>query len=143
MKGCALNLLRAAALRELMDFPTVLARLLETNFRVSMELVNALFFVLGRDVNGREGVGAIEDGELADIVAVGFDANAATTANQRNPVMARPPRARPNADEGSLARASAGSTENSRVFDGSRLPRGGRWEFYAGFLKRAMKSMAG
>lgn len=42
VRGWALNLLRAAALRELLDFPTVLARLLETNFRVSIELVNAL-----------------------------------------------------------------------------------------------------
>lgn len=37
-----LGVLRAAALRELVDLPTALARLLETNFRVSMELVSAL-----------------------------------------------------------------------------------------------------
>lgn len=37
-----LGVLRAAAVKELVDLPTVLARLLETNFRVSMELVNDL-----------------------------------------------------------------------------------------------------
>lgn len=37
-----LGVLRAAALRELLDLPTALARLVETNFRVSMELVSAL-----------------------------------------------------------------------------------------------------
>lgn len=37
-----LGVLRAAAIRELVDLPTALARLLETNFRVSMELVSAL-----------------------------------------------------------------------------------------------------
>jgi predicted nucleic acid-binding protein len=37
-----LGVLRAAALREFVDLPTVLAHLLETNFRVSMELVRAL-----------------------------------------------------------------------------------------------------
>ena len=37
-----LGVLRAAALRGLLDLPTTLARLLETNFRVSMELVSAL-----------------------------------------------------------------------------------------------------
>jgi len=37
-----LGVLRAAALREFIDLPTVLARLLETNFRVSMELVDDL-----------------------------------------------------------------------------------------------------
>jgi predicted nucleic acid-binding protein len=37
-----LGVLRAAALRELLDLPTALARLIETNFRVSLELVNAL-----------------------------------------------------------------------------------------------------
>ena len=37
-----LGVLRAAALKELLDLPTALARLLETNFRVSMELVSAL-----------------------------------------------------------------------------------------------------
>jgi predicted nucleic acid-binding protein len=37
-----LGVLRAAALREFLDLPTALARLLETNFRVSMELVSAL-----------------------------------------------------------------------------------------------------
>ncbi len=37
-----LGVLRAAALRGLLDLPTALARLLETNFRVSMELVSAL-----------------------------------------------------------------------------------------------------
>lgn len=42
VRGWALNFRRAAALKELLDFPTVLARLLETNFRVSIELVNAL-----------------------------------------------------------------------------------------------------
>ena len=37
-----LGVLRAAAVKELVDLPTVLARLLETNFRISMELVNDL-----------------------------------------------------------------------------------------------------
>ena len=37
-----LGVLRAAALREFVDLPTALARLLETNFRVSMELVSVL-----------------------------------------------------------------------------------------------------
>ena len=37
-----LGVLRAAALRELLDLPPALARLAETNFRVSMELVSAL-----------------------------------------------------------------------------------------------------
>ena len=37
-----LGVLRAAALKELVDLPTALARLLTTNFRVSMELVSAL-----------------------------------------------------------------------------------------------------
>jgi predicted nucleic acid-binding protein len=37
-----LGVLRAAALRHFLDLPTVLARLLETNFRVSMDLVSAL-----------------------------------------------------------------------------------------------------
>jgi predicted nucleic acid-binding protein len=37
-----LGVLRAAALTELVDLPTALARLLETNFRVSTELVSAL-----------------------------------------------------------------------------------------------------
>jgi predicted nucleic acid-binding protein len=37
-----LGVVRAAALKELLDLPTALARLLETNFRVSMELVSAL-----------------------------------------------------------------------------------------------------
>jgi predicted nucleic acid-binding protein len=37
-----LGVLRAAALKELVDLPTVLARLLTTNFRVSMELVSDL-----------------------------------------------------------------------------------------------------
>jgi predicted nucleic acid-binding protein len=37
-----LGVLRAAAIRELVDLPTALARLLETNFRVLMELVRAL-----------------------------------------------------------------------------------------------------
>jgi predicted nucleic acid-binding protein len=37
-----LGVLRAAALREFVDLPTALARLLETNFRVSLELVEAL-----------------------------------------------------------------------------------------------------
>lgn len=37
-----LGVLRAAALKDYIDLPTTLARLLETNFRVSMELVAAL-----------------------------------------------------------------------------------------------------
>src|SRR2546421_2347182 len=37
-----LGVLRAAALKEYVDLPTALARLLETNFRVSIELVSAL-----------------------------------------------------------------------------------------------------
>lgn len=37
-----LGVLRAAALKGLVDLPSVLARLLETNFRVSMDLVSAL-----------------------------------------------------------------------------------------------------
>jgi predicted nucleic acid-binding protein len=37
-----LGVLRAAAIREYVDLPTALARILETNFRVSMELVTAL-----------------------------------------------------------------------------------------------------
>ena len=37
-----LGVLRAAALKDYVDLPSALARLLETNFRVSMELVNAL-----------------------------------------------------------------------------------------------------
>jgi predicted nucleic acid-binding protein len=37
-----LGVLRAAALREFVNLPTALARLLETNFRVSIELVSAL-----------------------------------------------------------------------------------------------------
>jgi len=37
-----LGILRAAALKDYVDLPTVLARLLETNFRVSTELVTAL-----------------------------------------------------------------------------------------------------
>lgn len=37
-----LGVLRAAAIKEYVDLPTALARLLETNFRVSMELVSAL-----------------------------------------------------------------------------------------------------
>ena len=37
-----LGVLRAAALKDYLDLPTALARLLETNFRVSMELVTAL-----------------------------------------------------------------------------------------------------
>jgi predicted nucleic acid-binding protein len=37
-----LGVLRAAALRDYLDLPTALAQLLETNFRVSMELVTAL-----------------------------------------------------------------------------------------------------
>lgn len=35
-------MLRAAALKDYLDLPTGLARLVETNFRVSMELVTAL-----------------------------------------------------------------------------------------------------
>ena len=37
-----LGVLRAAALEDYVDLPTALAQLLETNFRVSMELVTAL-----------------------------------------------------------------------------------------------------
>lgn len=37
-----LGVLRAAALKDFIDLPTAFARLLETNFRVSMELVTAL-----------------------------------------------------------------------------------------------------
>ena len=37
-----LGVLRAAALKKFVDLPSALARLLETNFRVSMELVTAL-----------------------------------------------------------------------------------------------------
>jgi predicted nucleic acid-binding protein len=37
-----LGVLRAAALKDYVDLPTALARLLETNFRVSMQLVSAL-----------------------------------------------------------------------------------------------------
>jgi predicted nucleic acid-binding protein len=37
-----LGVLRAAAFREFLDLPTALARLLETNFRISMELVSSL-----------------------------------------------------------------------------------------------------
>ena len=37
-----LGVLRAAAIKDYIDLPTALARLLETNFRISMELVNAL-----------------------------------------------------------------------------------------------------
>lgn len=37
-----LGVLRAAALKDYVDLPTALARLLETNFRVSLELVTAL-----------------------------------------------------------------------------------------------------
>lgn len=37
-----LGVLRAAALKKYVDLPTALARLLQTNFRVSMELVTAL-----------------------------------------------------------------------------------------------------
>ena len=37
-----LGVLRAAALKKYVDLPTALARLLETNFRVSIELVSAL-----------------------------------------------------------------------------------------------------
>ena len=37
-----LGVLRAAALRDYLDLPSALARLLETNFRASMELVSAL-----------------------------------------------------------------------------------------------------
>jgi hypothetical protein len=42
--------LRAAALKDYLDLPTALARLLETNFRVSVELVTAL---LAEDANRR------------------------------------------------------------------------------------------
>ncbi len=45
-----LAVLRAAALREFVKLPTALARLLETNFRVSMELVSAL---LAEDAEGK------------------------------------------------------------------------------------------
>jgi predicted nucleic acid-binding protein len=37
-----LGVLRAAALKDLLELPSALARLLEPNFRVSMELVSAL-----------------------------------------------------------------------------------------------------
>ena len=37
-----LGVLRAAAVKDYVDLPTALARLLETNFRVAMELVSAL-----------------------------------------------------------------------------------------------------
>jgi predicted nucleic acid-binding protein len=37
-----LGVLRAAAIKELLDLPTALAQLLETNLRVSTELVSAL-----------------------------------------------------------------------------------------------------
>ena len=45
-----LGVLRAAALKDYLDLPTALARLLETNFRVSVELVTAL---LADDANRR------------------------------------------------------------------------------------------
>jgi predicted nucleic acid-binding protein len=45
-----LGVLRAAALKDYLDLPTALARLLETNFRVSVELVTAL---LAEDANRR------------------------------------------------------------------------------------------
>jgi len=45
-----LGVLRAAALKNYLDLPTALGRLLETNFRVSMELVTAL---LGEDAERR------------------------------------------------------------------------------------------
>ena len=37
-----LGVLRAAALKGYLDLPTAMARLLETNFRISMELVSGL-----------------------------------------------------------------------------------------------------
>jgi predicted nucleic acid-binding protein len=46
-----LGVLRAAALKDYVDLPTTLARLLETNFRVSMELVTAL---LAEDAERRQ-----------------------------------------------------------------------------------------
>ena len=47
-----LGVLRAAALKDHLDLATALARLLETNFRASMELVNAL---LAEDTERRRG----------------------------------------------------------------------------------------
>jgi hypothetical protein len=41
------------------------------------------FFLFGRDVNRREGAGAIEHGELPGIATVSFDAIAGTTWNER------------------------------------------------------------
>lgn len=49
-----LGVLRAAALREFLDLPTALARLLETNFRISMELVSSL---LAEDAERRRRIG--------------------------------------------------------------------------------------
>ena len=41
------------------------------------------FFLLGGNVNGRERAGAIQDGELAGIAAIGFDAIAGPPGNER------------------------------------------------------------
>jgi len=46
-----LGVLRAAAMKDYLDLPTTVARLLETNFRVSMELVTAL---LAEDAERRQ-----------------------------------------------------------------------------------------
>ena len=51
-------------------------------FATAQEIARG-FFLLGRNVNRGEGAGAIEDGELAGIAAIGFDAIAGPTGNQR------------------------------------------------------------
>jgi len=47
------------------------------------EEITSRFFLLGGNVNRGEGGGAMEDGELAGIASVGFDAIARPPGNQR------------------------------------------------------------
>ena len=56
---------------------------IDADVLAAAEEIAGRFFLLGRNVDGRQGAGAIEDRELRGIAAVGFDASAGSTRNQR------------------------------------------------------------
>src|SRR6185503_13730288 len=59
------------------------AKEVSPNIFATAQQIAGGFFLLGRNVNDREGAGPIEHGEVARITAVGLDAIAGATGNER------------------------------------------------------------
>ena len=59
------------------------AQQIGTNVFATAEQIASGFFLLGRNVNGRQGAGAIQNRQLAGIAPIRFDAIARPAGNQR------------------------------------------------------------